>query len=118
MESLDSDFKVHHFAVIDVIDGTDETTLGKEQDILDEHDDEISALIVRLQKLITTCSPIADPDARKIPSRKFARLDKNLSINDQIRGGCACIMIRMAQKIAFLHIISESNQASFRPFFR
>ena len=85
LESLDSEFKVHHLAVVDAIDGTDDTTLRNEQDILDEHDDEISALAVRLQKLIATCSTIADPDVRKIPSRRLTRLDKSLSsIADQV----------------------------------
>ena len=51
-----------HFAIIDTIDGTNDAALGKEQDILDECDDEIS---VRLQKLITACSTIADPDVQK-----------------------------------------------------
>ena len=35
-ESLDSEFKVHHFAVIDVIDEKDGATLRKEQDILEK----------------------------------------------------------------------------------
>ena len=40
---------------------------------------------LRLQKLIITCSSIADPDARKTP-RKLTRLDKSLNfINDQIK---------------------------------
>ena len=79
LESLDSEFRDHHYAVIDVVNESDEAALRKEQDILDEHDDEMSALILCLQKLITTCSSTPDPDARKIPSRKLARLDKNLS---------------------------------------
>ena len=77
---------MHHFAVINVIDGSDEAAFRKEQDVLNEHDDEISALAVRLQKLITTCSTIADPDVRKIPSQRLTRLDKSLySISDQIK---------------------------------
>ena len=48
-ESLDLEFKVYHFAVIYVIDEKDGTTLGKEQDILDKHEDEVSSLTVRLQ---------------------------------------------------------------------
>lgn len=85
LESLDSEFKVHHLAVVDAVDGSDEATIKKEQDILDEHDDEISALTVRLQKLIVTCSTIADPDVRRIPSRRLTRLGKSLSsVTDQI----------------------------------
>ena len=37
----------------------------------------------------------------------------------QTRGDCAGVMIRhtYGPKIAFLHIISETKQACFRPFF-
>ena len=85
LELFDSEFKVHHLAVVDAIDGTDDTTLRKEQHILDKHD-KISALAVRLQKLIATCSTIADPDVRKIPSRRLTRLDKSLSsVADQVK---------------------------------
>ena len=52
--------------------------------MLDEHDDEVSALTVRLQKLITTCISIA---ARKIPSRKLTHLKNFTSMNDQIQFG-------------------------------
>ena len=88
-----------------MIDGTDETTLGKEQDILDEYNDEVSALIIRLQKLITTCSSVADPDACKIPSRKLAHLDKNLSsINDQIKSlgdpDDACLIHQFQEQVS------------------
>ena len=38
LESLDSEFKVHHFTIIDAIDEKDGTALGKERDILDKHD--------------------------------------------------------------------------------
>ena len=68
-----------------MINEGDDTTLRKGQDILDEHDDEVSALTVRLQKLIATCSSISAPDTRKMPARKLTRLDKNLnSLNQQI----------------------------------
>ena len=40
LDTLDSEFKVHHFALVDVIDG-DEFLL-KEQETLNEHDDEIA----------------------------------------------------------------------------
>ena len=43
MESLDTEFKVHHLTVVDVINEADDAALWKEQDVLNEHD-EISAL--------------------------------------------------------------------------
>ena len=84
LKSLDSEFKVHHYAVVDVID--DETALQKEQEILDEHDDDLSLLAVRLQTLITACSHVSEPDPRKLPSRRLQRLEKSLSsISDEIK---------------------------------
>ena len=49
LDTLDAEFKTHHFALIDLID--DEETLGKEQDALDQHDDDVTTLAVRLQQL-------------------------------------------------------------------
>ena len=42
LESLDSNFKLHHYAFVDLIDDT--KTMLKEQDILDGHDDEMATL--------------------------------------------------------------------------
>ena len=42
LDTLDADFKKHHYAVIDRIDEADVETLGREQDALDQHDDGIS----------------------------------------------------------------------------
>ena len=71
---------------MDVINGAGEAALRKEQDVLDEHNDEISSLAARLQEFIVICSTIADPDIRKVPSRRLARLDKSLSsISNRIK---------------------------------
>lgn len=40
LETLDAEYKVHHYAIVDLLD--DEGDLGREQEILDEHDDEMS----------------------------------------------------------------------------
>ena len=40
LESLDSEFKVHHYAVVDILDKDE--NLAKEQEVLDEHDDTIA----------------------------------------------------------------------------
>ena len=44
LDTLDSDFKAHHLAVIDAIAG-DEEGLTKEQEILDAHDDEVASRV-------------------------------------------------------------------------
>ena len=46
LSSLDSDFKAYHFAVIDVVEPE---ALETEQGVLDEHDDKVAGLTVRLQ---------------------------------------------------------------------
>ncbi len=53
LESLVAEFKVHHYAVIDLID--DEAELEAQQAILDEHDDFMAALTSRLENLSTIC---------------------------------------------------------------
>ena len=47
LESLDSDFKTRHVAIIDVLEG--EGQLAEEQDVLDTHDEEL--LQLNLQQL-------------------------------------------------------------------
>ena len=46
--ALDSDFKIHHLAVIDALTEGDEDGLAKEQEILDAHDDEVASLTSRI----------------------------------------------------------------------
>ena len=77
LDTLDSEFKTHHYALIDLID--DEETLQKEQDVLDEHDDDVTVHAVRIQQLLTNCASSSDSSSRKIASRRFAHLQKNLS---------------------------------------
>ena len=73
LESLDSDYKTRHFAIIDVLE--DEGQLVEEQNLLNRHDDEVSDLNLRLQALmlVSTTSPSPTPttasDAHPLPSR-------------------------------------------------
>ena len=52
LESLDSEFKVHHYAVVDVLDKPED--FAKEQEVLDEHDDSIAEVSIRMQKVRLT----------------------------------------------------------------
>lgn len=74
LETLDSKFKVHHCARIDLID--DKET---EQDTLDEHDEDISILAVRIKQLIASCATPLESGPRKITSRKLSHVKKDLS---------------------------------------
>ena len=83
LESLDSDFKLHHYALIDLIDDTE--SMLKEQDILDGHDDEMATLSTRIKRLIAVCDSSSKFGPRKIASRKLVRLERNLfTINERI----------------------------------
>ena len=93
LDDADSDFKTLHFQVLDVIDENDEEALQKEQDILDQHEDTVSALILRIQNIITH-SPTAHaptlplesttPDTQKVTARRLSRLE--LSLKDTEAG--------------------------------
>lgn len=78
LETLNSEFKVHHYAVVDVID--EEAALLKEQGILDKHDDDTFILtIICLQKLITACSHLSKPDSREVQFQRLQHWEKGLS---------------------------------------
>ena len=64
LDSLDSEFKVHHYALVDIIDDNDLSS--KEQETLDEHDDEITELAICIKKLISLCTATPDSNFRKV----------------------------------------------------
>jgi len=83
LEDLDKDFKVHHFAIVDLIE--DEESLQGEQEALDNHDDDVTQLGVCLQQLISACSSPSDSNPRKVPLKRLSRLQRILSsISDSI----------------------------------
>ena len=85
LESLDSDFRVHHLQLINLIDSEEVSTLDKEQDTLDELDDDISSLSTRLRQLITCgraskSATLTSSDGKlNVSSRKLSRLEKGLN---------------------------------------
>lgn len=78
LESLDAEFKVQHYSVIDL---TKEEDMDGEQDILDQHDDIVAELGVRIQRLISSCSSHStDPTTpRNLLSRKLERIESELA---------------------------------------
>lgn len=77
LESLDTDFKLHHYAVVDALD--DEGTLAKEQETLDQHDNDIAWLAVRIEQLIATSDLASESGTRKIALRRLSCVKSNLS---------------------------------------
>ena len=87
LETLDNDFKTHHYALVDLVDAEDEAGLKREQEALDDHD-EIAALTVHVQQLISACTHASSSDAnpRRIVSCRLAHIQRSLSsVNDAIR---------------------------------
>ena len=85
LESLDAKFKVHHNSVIELIES--EEDLEREQDILDQQDDTVSELGVRVKKLISVCSSSSTSPSSpaNLQIRKLRRLEHDLgSIRDSI----------------------------------
>ena len=86
-----ADFKTLHYQVLDVIDENDDEALQKEQDILDNHDDIVAALVLRIQNIIThTPSTVHSPmsfgstihDALKVSAHQLSRLELGLNGTD------------------------------------
>ena len=78
LKSLDAQFKDQHFSIIDTIDESDSDSLAKEQEVLDNHDEESSVLLLRIQQLIQKCSSASDSGSRKVTSRSLTDLEGRL----------------------------------------
>ncbi len=81
--TLDADFKVYHLHLMDLVEEDDDETLEKEQEILDEHDDLIADINIRLCLDVASQSNESDPV--KISSRKLSHLERVIgSVRDAI----------------------------------
>ena len=76
LENLDKEFRETHQIIMDLTD--DEDALGREQEELDNHDEEVSLLMVEIERLIASCNTSPDSNVRKTASRRIARLKKGL----------------------------------------
>ena len=77
LKSLDGEFKGLHYEVIDLIEDGGEDSVEAEQVILDQHDDDVSALTVRLESLCIIADA-STTDARKSLTRRLSRLQAGL----------------------------------------
>ena len=80
LENLDSEFKTHHYNLIDVVD---DSHLEAEQTILDEHDEDLAMLTIRIQHLIEACASSRASNPQNIASRRLLRLRKCLTSVDE-----------------------------------
>ena len=78
LDSLAVDFKTHHYAVIDTIPDDDEVGIEREQHTLDEHDDIVSDLMARIQKLQSACKLSSTPDLHRVNMKKLHHIERGL----------------------------------------
>ena len=78
--ALDTEFRTHHYSIVDVID-VDET-LATEQVTLDEHDDAVAQVTTRLQRILRSNAPTTGVNTREIQARKLAHLERAVNSTD------------------------------------
>ena len=85
LKSLKQDFKNHQLAIIDRTDG--EEALAEEQQALDGNDDIVSALNIRLQRLMSHATSTRVPEAVRVAGKQLTMLQTDLeSINTTVAG--------------------------------
>ena len=86
LRTSDSDFKDLHMSMIDLID--DEDTVLAEQTALDNHDDLVASMTLRVQKLIASVKPAPDGrvDNRRILARRLKQIQERLSATSDAVG--------------------------------
>lgn len=77
LDSLDTEFRKHHFTVVELIDSED--TLATEQANLDTHDDWISDLNILLQRVVNASAPSINNSTLKISTKRLAHLESTLT---------------------------------------
>ena len=82
LEGFDKDFRSVHYDVVDLFE-EDSEDLEKEHEVLDKHEDDVTATSLRLQKLITLSSSTMDAGGEKASSRKLSRLEHRLKATNE-----------------------------------
>ena len=84
LKDFDSNFKEFYLLIIDQVDGDE--ALEAEQVVLDEHDDDVASLTVRLQRLMnsdSTTPTVTHDRERRSLSLKISRLERGLKATDE-----------------------------------
>ena len=76
LDTLDTDFKNYHLQIIDLTEDNDDL-LSHKQETLDEHDDVISDINIRIKRLTTRVAP--DPEDVNKSIRKLSHLEKAMT---------------------------------------
>ena len=75
LDAIDSDFKSNHLALIDAIE--DEGELDKEQGILDDHDDDVTDLTIRLNRIISTHPSVGESGEIRTARKRLSHLQNS-----------------------------------------
>ena len=78
LDTSDGDFKTLYFQIADLISDENGEELGKEQDALDKHEDDVSSLSVCLHKLLEKSHSPSNLGNHKALSRKLLCQESNL----------------------------------------
>ena len=114
LESIDSDFHTRHLALIDLLE--EEEDLETEQLVLDQHDETVADLFLRISHLISSQTPKTDAEPRKIVSKRLTHLRRNLtSVSTEIgrmaaAPGDACLVRQREEQLRELKL--ELNDVS------
>ena len=76
LDGLGAEFLSHHHGIVDLTE--DEDALRREQETLNEQDDLLAELSVRITRLIGRCTAV-DATPRKITARKLSHIKKAIS---------------------------------------
>ena len=72
LKTLDAEFRNHQLEIMDL--ATSEEDLTEEQQALDDHDDIVRELSVRIQRLIASVTPLTKPDPLKLSTKRLTLL--------------------------------------------
>ena len=82
LKEQDVEFRRSHMALIDMIDNDEE--LSDEQAVLDDHDDIVASLTVRILKLIDDNTSTTTVSTRELLSRRCDRLEARIAETDAV----------------------------------
>ena len=101
LQTLAAEFKVHHCAIIELLD--DETALETEQDTLDDHEDGVAQLTGRMEKLLATCSG-SDSGVYKIATKRLKHVDDGIAavfdaISNPLGDDAVCLLQQYQEQL-------------------
>ena len=89
LEDFDKDFRSVHFEIVDLFGEEESEDLEKEHEVLDKHEDDVTATSIRLQKLVAPRAKSVGAGVEKLLSRKLGRVQRCLEETEAALGPIA-----------------------------